>query len=257
MAESEGKLKSLLMRVKEKHKKTGLKLSIQKTKIMASSPITPWQIDGKKWKEWQILFSWASQSQWIVIAATTLKMLAPWKKGTLNIRQHIKKQRQNFVDKGPYSQGYGFSSSVNSCERWIIDKEGQGLKNWCFQRVVEKTLESPLDSKEVKSVNPKGSQLWISIGKTDADVEGPVLWPPDAKNKLIGKDSDTGKDGGQEEKGATENELVGRHHWPMNMSLSNVSETVKDREAWRAAVHGAAKSPTWLRDWTTTTKDWD
>ena len=111
MAESEEKLKSLLMKIKEESEKSSLKLSIQKTKIMASSPITPWQIDGRKWEEWQILFSRASQSLWMVNAAMTLKMLAPWKKGMSNIRRHVKKQT-NFADKCPYSQGYGFSSSV-------------------------------------------------------------------------------------------------------------------------------------------------
>ena len=88
------------------------------------------------------------------------------------------------------------------------------LKNWCLQSVVlEKTLESPLDRKEIKPVNPKGNQSWIVIGRTDAEAEAPILWPPDKKNGLTGKDSDAGKDWRQEEKGLTEDEMVGWHHW--------------------------------------------
>ena len=93
-------------------------------------------------------------------------------------------------------------------------KEGWALKNWCFQTVVlEKTLESPLGSKEIKPVNPKGKQFWISIGRTDAESETPIFWPPDARSQLISKDTDAGKDWGQEEKGAIEDEMVGWHHW--------------------------------------------
>ena len=97
---------------------------------------------------------------------------------------------------------------------WELDhKEGWALKNWCLQTVVlEKTLESPLDRKEIKPVYPKGSQFWIFIGRTDAEVEPPTLWPPDAKSWLIGKDPDTGKDWGQEENGTTEDEMAGWHH---------------------------------------------
>ena len=93
---------------------------------------------------------------------------------------------------------------------WALDqKEGAQPKNWCFQIVVlEKTLESPLDCKEIKEVNPKGNQPWISTGRTDAEAEAPVLWPPDVKNWLIGKESDAGKDWGQEEKGMTEDEII-------------------------------------------------
>ena len=109
-------------------------------------------------------------------------------------------------DKGPDSQSYGFASS--HVWMWELDlKEGWAPKNWCFQTVVlEKTLESPLDSKEIKSVNPKGNQPWIFIGRTDA--EAPILWPPDSKSRLIGKDPDAKKDWGQEEKRATEDEMV-------------------------------------------------
>ena len=127
-------------------------------------------------------------------------------------RQHIKKQRHYFADKGPSSQSYGFFSS-HLC-MWELDlKESWVLKNWCFWTVVlEKTLESPLDCKKIKPVNPKGSQSWIFTGRTDAEAEAPVLWPPEAKNWLIWKDSDAGKHWRWEEKGSTEDEMVGWHH---------------------------------------------
>ena len=127
-------------------------------------------------------------------------------------RQHIKKQRHYFADKGPASQGYGFSSS--HVWMWELDhKESWAPKNWCFWTVeLEKTLESCLDSKEIKPVHPKGTQSWILIGRTDAKAETPILWPSDGKNQLIGKDSDAGKVWRQEEKGMTEDEMVGCYH---------------------------------------------
>ena len=138
-------------------------------------------------------------------------MLAPWKKSYDKPRQCIKKQR-HFPDKGPYSQSYGFSSS--HVWMWELNyKEGWAPKNGYFWTVVLETvvLESPLDSKEIKPVSPRGNQPWIFIGKTDA--KAPILWPHDAKRQHIGKDPDTGKDWGQEEKGMTEHEMVGWHHW--------------------------------------------
>ena len=121
------------------------------------------------------------------------------------------KQRQYFANKGPSSQGYGFSSS--HIWMWELDyKESWALKNWCFWTVVlEKTLESPLDYKEVQPAHPKGNQSWIFIGRTDAEAETPILWPPGAENWLIGKDPDAGKDW-RREKGMTEDDMVGWHH---------------------------------------------
>ena len=130
-------------------------------------------------------------------------------------RQHIKKQRHYFANKVPSSQSYGFSSSL--VQMWVLYyKERWALKNWCFWTVVlEKTLESPLDFKEIQPVHPKGNHSRILIGRTDVEAETPILWPPDVKNWLIWRDPDAGKDWGQEEKGMTEDEdeMVGWHHW--------------------------------------------
>ena len=126
--------------------------------------------------------------------------------------ESILKSRHNFANKGPYSQSYGFSNS--HVWMWELeDKEGWEPKNWCFWTVVlEKTLESPLDSKEIKPVNPNGNQSWIFIVMTDAEAEASILWPPNVKNGLIKKYPDAGKDWKQEEKGMTEDEIVGWHH---------------------------------------------
>ena len=146
---------------------------------------------------------------------------------------------------------------------WELEhKEGWALNNWCFWTVMlEKTLESPYECKEIKQVDPKGNQSWIFTGRTSAEAEAPVLWSHDIKDWLIGKDPDAGKDWRQEDKGATEDETVGWHHWLtditnsclLHMSLSKLQEIVKVREAWHAAVYGVTKSQTRLSHWTTTT----
>ena len=140
------------------------------------------------------LFLGAPTSLQMVTVAMKLKTLAPWKKSYDQPRQHIKKQRHYFANKGPSNQSYGFSSS--HVWMWELDyKEGWSLKNLCFWTVVlDDILESPLDFKEIQPVHPKGNQSWIFIGRTDAEAETPILWPPDAKNWLIWKDPDAGKD---------------------------------------------------------------
>ena len=146
-----------------------------------------------------------------------------------------------------HGQGYGISSS-QVC-MWELDhKEGWTPKHWCFWAVVlEKTLESPLDFKEIKLVNPKGNQPWIFIGRTEAKAESPILWPTDAKSWLIGKDPDARKDWEQEEKRTIEDEMVGGVTDSMDMGLDGLQVLVMDREAWRVAVHGVTKSCTCLR----------
>ena len=175
-------------------------------KIVTSGSITSWQIDGEKMETVTDLFPWAPKSLWMVTAAMKLKDTCSFEE------KHIKKQRHYFADKGPSSQSYGFSSSC--VWMWELDcKESWAPKNWCIWTVaLEKTLESPLDSKEIQSVHPIGNQSWIFIGRTDAKAETPIFWPPNVKNWLIWKDPDAGKDWRLEEKGTAEDEMFGWHH---------------------------------------------
>ena len=160
----------------------------------------------------RLYFGGAPKSLQMVTAAMKLKDATPWKESYDQPRQPIKKQRHYFVNQGPSNQGYGFPNS--HVWMWELDyKESWAPKNWCFWTVVlEKTLESPLDCKETKPVHPKGNQSWMFIGRTDVEAETPILWPPDVKSWLTGKDPDAGKDWRQEEKGMAEDEMVGWHH---------------------------------------------
>ena len=157
---------------------------------MASSPITSWQTDGETMEIVIDFISLGSKFTADNDCSHEIKTIAPWKKSYDKLRQCNKKQRHYFANKGPHGQSYGFSSS--HVWMWELDyKESWALKNWCFWTVVlEKTLENPLESKEIKPVNPKGNQPWIFIGRTEV----PILWPPDAKSPLIVKDSDAEKD---------------------------------------------------------------
>ena len=130
-------------------------------------------------------------------------------------------------------------------------KETWAWKNWCFWTVVlEKTLESPLDCKEIQPVHPKGDQSWVFIGRTDAIAETPILWLPHTKSWLIGKDPDAGRCWGQGEKGTTEDEMAGWHHRLDGHKFEWTLGVDDGQKAWRAAIHGVTESPTWLSDWT-------
>ena len=184
----------------------------------------------------------------MVIAAMKLKDACSLEKSYNQPRQHIKKQRQYFANKCQSSQSYGFSSS--HVWMWELDyKQSWVPKNWCFWTVVlEKTLESPLDCKEIKPVHPKGNQPLTFIGRTDAKVETPIFWPPDGKSGLIGQDTDAGQDWSQQEKGKIEDEVVGRQH-QLDGHESEQALGVSDGQG-SAAVHGVTKSRTQLSGWT-------
>ena len=211
------------MKVKEGSEKVGLKLNFQKTKIMASSPITSWKIDGQ---------TIDTVTDFIILGSK----ITPDDDHSHKIKRYLLLGRKAPINlysrditlptKVCLVQGYGFSSS--HVWMWDLDyKESWMLKNWClWTEVLEKTLESPLDCKEIKPVSCKGNQSWIYIGRTDVEAETPVLWPPDVKNWLIGKHPDAWKDWRQEEKGTTEDEMVGWHHQLDGLEFEQALEVV-------------------------------
>ena len=195
------------MKVKEESEKVGLKLNIQK--IMASGPITSWEIDGETVSGFIFLGSKITADG--DCSHEIKRRLLLGRKVMTNLDSILKSRDIYFANKGPSSQDYGFSSS--HVWIWELDyEESWALKNWGFWTVVlEKTLESPLDCKEIQPVHPKGNQSWVFIGRTDVEAETPVLWPPDVKCWFSWKDPDTGKDWKQEN-GMTEDEVFGWHN---------------------------------------------
>ena len=172
---------------------------------------------GEKWKQWQILFSWAPKSLQMVIAAMKLNDAYSLKESYEQPRQHIKKQRHYFANKGPSSQGYSFSVVMYGCESWTIKKAEHwridASELWCWRRF----LRVPWNCKEIQPVHSEGDQPWDFFGRNDAEAETPVLWSPHVKSWLIGKDCDAWRDWGQEEKGTIEDEMIlgneGREVW--------------------------------------------
>ena len=197
------------MKVKEESEKVGLKLNIQKTKIMASGPITSWQINGETVADFIFLGSKITADG--DCSHEIKRCLLLGRKAMTNLDRILKSRDITLPTKVHLVKAMIFPVVMHGCE--LDYKENWALKNWCFWTVVlEKTLESPLDCTDFESVHPKGNESWIFIGRTDAEAETPILWIPDTKNWLIGKDSDAGKDWRQEEKGMTEDEMVGWHH---------------------------------------------
>ena len=247
MAESEEELKSPLMKMKEGSEKAGLKLSIQKTKTMAPSPITSWQID---WETMETVKDFIFLGSKITAdgdcSHEIKRCLLLGRKAMTNL-DSIKKQRYY---KDLSSQSHGFSRS----HVWMGEldhKKSWPPKNGCFWTVVlEKTLESPLDWKEIQPINLQENRSWVFIGKTDAEAETPILWPPDAKNWLLGKDPDTGKDWRQGEKETTEDEMVGWHH-QLDGHQSEQALTVGDGQGGLACcspwTHKGSDMTEWLK----------
>ena len=172
-----------------------------------------WETELNWTEQWETLFSWAPKSLKMVTAAMKLKDGCSLEGKLWQPRQRIRKQRYHFSDKVPYCQSSGLSSS--HVWMWTLDhKEVWVPEKWCFwTAVLEKTLESPLDCKEIKPVNPQGNQSWIFIGRIDTEAEVPIFWPRYAKSWFIGKNSDAGRDWGHKEKGTKEDEMFGWHHW--------------------------------------------
>ena len=194
MTESEEELKSLLMKVKEESEKVGLNLNIQKTQIMASSHITSWQIDGKTVETVTDFILGGSKITADGDCSHEIKRpLLLGRKVMTNLDSILKSRDITLPTKVHLVKAMVFPIVMYGCESWTI-KKAEHQKIDAFELWLEKTLESPLDCKEIQPVHPKGDQSWVFIGRTDVEAEAPILWPPDAKSLLIRKDPDAGKD---------------------------------------------------------------
>ena len=203
MAENKEELKSLLMKMKEENEKAGLKLNIQKMKVMASSPITSWQIDGETMETVTDFMLLGSKITADGDCSHEIKRrLLLGRKAMTNLDSILKNRDITLLTNVRIVKAMVFSVVNYGCESWTIKKAERwkidAFDLWCWKRLWES-----LDSKEIKPVNPKGNQPWIFIGRTDAEAEAPILWSPDVKSQLTEKDSDAGKDWGKEEKGTT------------------------------------------------------
>ena len=195
----------------------------------------------KKWKQLQILSFWPPKSLWMATAVMELKDTCSLGRKAITNLDNILKSRDITL---PTKIHVSYHFSSGQVQMWELDfKEGWALKNWCFWTVVlEKPVESPLYCKEIKPVNPPGNQSWIFIGRTDAEAEAPMLWPPDANSWLTGKDPDAGKVWGQEEKGTTEDEMVLWHHRLNGHRLGGLWELVWTGRPGMLQFMGSQKS---------------
>ena len=197
------------MKVKEESEKVGLKFNIQKTKIMSCGPSTSWQIDGETVADFNLGGSKISADG--DCSHEIKRCLFLGRKVMTNLDSILKSRDITLPTKVHLVKAVVFPVLMYGCENWALKK----AEHWridAFELWLEKVLESPLDCKGIKPVHPKGDQSWVFTGRADVEAETPILWPPDTKNWLLGKDADAGKDWRWEEKGMTEDEMVGWHH---------------------------------------------